>query len=358
LKTSLLVVLAFFVGVLCAEVLARQFFPEWAPRTGTITQFWQFDPKYGWSHIPNTTGRFASFGFDTQVTINSEGFRGRYVPKEKQPSKTRVLVLGDSYVWGFGVQDHETFAQEIERLCPQIETVNFGVSGYGTDQELLLFRDKGQAYHPDIVILVLSGNDYVDNARSKAHVYYYKPAFSLNDNHLVLINQPVPKMNALMRGLAQIAQRSYFLTQFNRSLEAISRNRSTSATSDAALPGSNVSVQPPRAYPRTTGEAITVRLLRELAAAVHAGGSRFVVVVTEDQGDGSHWLAEAVADSRISYVFLEEVFPPAEHERFHLPKDFHWNTSGHALVARAVTASLVDNKTFPAEACSAGKSGS
>ena len=358
MKASLLAMVSLLIAMLCAEVLARLCFPEWAPRTGIITQFWQFDSKYGWSHIPNTAGRFASFGFDTQVTINSEGFRGREVQRLKLPSKTRMLALGDSYVWGFGVNDHEIFTQEIERLCPQIETINLGVSGYGTDQELLLFLDKGSAYHPDIVTLVLAANDYMDNARAKAYVYYYKPMFSLDSDRLVLVNQPVPEMNALMRGSAQLAQRSYLLTQLNRSFEVMARNRSNSAASYATASASTLAVQRPRTYPRTTEEAITVRLLKELAATVHAGGSQFVVVVTEDQGDSGRWLAEAVADPRISYVFLDEVFSPTEYESLHLSKDFHWNASGHALVARAVTASLIANKTLPTEACTSSKSDS
>ena len=66
-------------GIL-AEGVARLFFPEWAPRTARVAKFWQFDEDLGWSHIPNSSGPFSSFGIETHVTINQAGFRGPLIP--------------------------------------------------------------------------------------------------------------------------------------------------------------------------------------------------------------------------------------------------------------------------------------
>lgn len=351
-KNLLLLAISLLVAALGGEWLARVFFPEWAPRTGTVTQFWQYDAKYGWSHVPSATGRFASFGFDTTVTTNSAGFRGREVGLQKEPSTTRVLVLGDSYVWGFGVQDDEVFTSRMERLCQRVEAVNFGVSGYSTDQQLLLFRDKGTAYGADVVVLVLAGNDYEDNARSKVYVYYHKPAFVLEGDRLVLINQPVPQSNVVLRTFAQVAQQSYVLTQLNRSIEALVRSAGSGPSAARSPSETKAAPAPARPYPRTAGQAITVRLVRELAAAVRSAGSQFVVVLTDGQGESARELARAVADPTITYVYLDDVFRPAEYERLHLPADFHWNSAGHALVAETVTRALVESKKVPADACS------
>ena len=160
LKNVAVLVISFVATAFTAEFAARVAFPEWAPRTGTVTQFWQYDPNYGWSHVPRAEGRFASYGFDTVVRINSQGFRGRDISPDKDPSKYRILVLGDSYVWGFGVQEDQVFTAQMEQLCSGIEAINFGVSGYSTDQELLLYQEKGIDYHPDMVILVVAGNDF------------------------------------------------------------------------------------------------------------------------------------------------------------------------------------------------------
>ncbi|MDL1859446.1 SGNH/GDSL hydrolase family protein [Betaproteobacteria bacterium PRO7] len=351
-KNLLLLAVSILVAALGSELVARWLFPEWAPRTGTVTQFWQYDAKYGWSHVPGASGRFASFGFDTTVTTNSIGFRGREVPLQKKPSTTRILVLGDSYVWGFGVQDDEVFTSKIERLCPRVEAVNFGVSGYSTDQELLLYRDKGAAYGADVVVLVLAGNDYEDNARSKVYVYYHKPAFVLDDDRLVPINQPVPRTNVVVRGFAWVAQQSYVLTQLNRSIESVVRALGSGSGSAKQQSGPKAEPAAPRPYPRTLGQAITVRLVREMAASVRAAGSGFVVVFTDGQGKTAREFAQSVADPAIAYVYLDDAFPPDEYARTHLPGDFHWNADGHALVARTVARSLIEFKKVPAEACS------
>ncbi|HXF47565.1 MAG TPA: SGNH/GDSL hydrolase family protein [Burkholderiaceae bacterium] len=288
------------------------------------------------------------------MTTNSAGFRGREIAQKKQLGATRVLVLGDSYVWGFGVQDDEVFTSRMESFCPGIEAVNFGVSGYSTDQELLLYRDKGAAYGPDVVVLVLAGNDYEDNARSKVYVYYHKPAFILDGDRLVLTNDPVPQSNVLLRTLAQIAQRSYVLTQMNRTIEAMARGASA-APKAAPTPGqATEALAATRPFPRTAGQAITVRLVRELATAVRSTGSQFVVVFTDGQGEVARELTRAVADPAIVYVYLDDVFREAESGDLHLPQDFHWNAAGHALVAQTVTRALVEHAKVPSNACPIG----
>lgn len=351
MKNFLLLAVSILVAAIGSEWVARWLFPEWAPRTGTITQFWQYDERYGWSHVPGVSGRFASFGFDTTVTTNSIGFRGKEIPLQKRPSSTRLLVLGDSYVWGFGVQDDEVFTRGIERLCPRVEAVNFGVSGYSTDQELLLYRDKGAAYGADTVVLVIAANDYEDNARSKLYVYYHKPVFVLDGDRLVLTNQPVPRANVVLRGFAWTAQRSYVLTQLNRTIESVARELGSGSDGVKQQSGAKAEAVAPRPYPRTKGQAITVRLVREIAASVRAAGSDFVVVFTEGQGKSARDFAQTVADPAIAYVYLDDAFRQDEYARTHLPGDFHWNAAGHALVAQAVVRSLIDLKKIPADAC-------
>lgn len=353
-KNILLLALSMIVAALGAEWAARLLFPEWAPRTGTLTQFWQYDARYGWSHVPKASGRFASYGFDTIVTTNSAGFRGREIAHEKDPEKKRVLVLGDSYVWGFGVEDDEVFTSRMERLCPGLEAVNFGVSGYSTDQELLLYRDKGSAYDPDVVVLVLAGNDYEDNARSKVYVYYHKPTFVLDGDRLVLINDPVPQSNLVLRALAQIAQSSYVLTQMNRIIEALARGASAAPGAKTAPEEKREASAQPRPFPHTAGQAMTVRLVRELASAVQAAGSQFVVVFTDGHGAMARKLANAVADPAIVYVYLDDAFREAGSGALHLPRDFHWNAAGHALVARTVLGALLEHAKLPPNVCPAG----
>ena len=73
-----------------------------------------------------------------------------------------------------------------------VEVLNAGVSGYSTDQELLLWRSEGVRYAPDGVVLVYVSNDPVNNVRRFAYGHP-KPLFLLQDEALVLSNVPVPE---------------------------------------------------------------------------------------------------------------------------------------------------------------------
>ncbi len=117
----------------------------------------------GWANAPSTTAVYGEPEFHFDVRHNALGFRGAEVPAAKPPAKLRVLVLGDSFTYGIGVADDETFSVRLEALDPRFEVLNTGVNGYGTAQELLLLRDQGLALRPDVVVVVFFWNDLANN---------------------------------------------------------------------------------------------------------------------------------------------------------------------------------------------------
>ena len=150
-----------------------------------------YDPLLGWKNIPNWQA--ATHG--KKLTINSKGLRGREQPYEKPLGVTRILVLGDSYIWGYGVADDEVFTEALAERLPkgsgQYEVLNGGVSGWGNDQEYLFLKDEGFKYSPDIVVTAFFiGNDPTNNRYSRQYGLD-KPVFL--DLHLKLGNVPVPK---------------------------------------------------------------------------------------------------------------------------------------------------------------------
>ncbi len=143
-----------FLAVVATESIARWAFPEWAPRSARLASFWQYDEKLGWKNAPGAIGRFSSYGFDTVVQINSQGFRGPERDYVRNGEVGRVLVLGDSMIFGFGVEYEEMFTTILERRLPNVEVINLGVSGYSTDQELLLYQSVRRKYGAAVVIVV------------------------------------------------------------------------------------------------------------------------------------------------------------------------------------------------------------
>ncbi len=148
------------------------------------------DDRLGWRNIPNWTG--TTFG--QPLSINSKGLRDREYSVAKPVGKRRILVLGDSYAWGYGVRNSQIFSEVLEdRLLPgkSWQVINTAVSGWGTDQQYLFLQDPGFDYEPDVVVVsFFFGNDFREI--SSSHQYELdKPVFI--DRELTLANVPVPR---------------------------------------------------------------------------------------------------------------------------------------------------------------------
>ena len=150
-----------------------------------------YDQFVGWRNIPNRR----SIANGRRFSINSKGLRGRELPYEKRAETTRILILGDSFAWGYGVADDEVFSEVLQDTLQGSDTkweiLNAAVSGWGTDQAYLFLVNEGFKYEPEIVVLACYVvNDPVNNSYSMQNGNY-KPVFLNTD--LELANVPVPK---------------------------------------------------------------------------------------------------------------------------------------------------------------------
>lgn len=111
----------------------------------------------------------------SQVRISSDGLRDREHQREKPANTIRIAVIGDSYAEALQVPMEAAFWKVLERELNRcgafdkkmVEVINFGVSGYGTAQELLTLQNRVWAWSPDIVVLAfLTGNDVVNNSKA------------------------------------------------------------------------------------------------------------------------------------------------------------------------------------------------
>jgi hypothetical protein len=125
------------------------------------------DPRLGWRNRAGVQTIFESPEFRVAVHINQLGMRGPAVPPRPAVGKRRVLFVGDSFVFGWGVEEDETFFAELARLRADLEPIAMGVAGYGTDQELVWLRDEGlRALAPQTVVACVYVNDLIDNVSS------------------------------------------------------------------------------------------------------------------------------------------------------------------------------------------------
>jgi hypothetical protein len=157
--------------------------------------FDEYHPTRGWALRPGLQ-ELRVFG-DRRLSSNSKGVRGRDEhTASKDPSRTRIVVLGDSFSFGEEVSDDETYASQLEARTPGAEVLNLGVHGYGHDQMLVYLREEGLSYRPDVVLLGFTEIDMTRNLL--AFRDYAKPRFELQAGRLELRGSPVPTPEAVL----------------------------------------------------------------------------------------------------------------------------------------------------------------
>ena len=115
------------------------------------------NPLIGHLHRPNREVKL----MNATVRINSDGFRDDEYPVEKG-QRWRIIFLGDSLTFGWGVEKEQSFEHLLERELDArepTEIINFGTGNYNTVQEVNLLLEKGLRYRPDQVVLFYFIND-------------------------------------------------------------------------------------------------------------------------------------------------------------------------------------------------------
>lgn len=114
------------------------------------------------------------------VGTNSQGWRNKACKVYKENNKIRIIGLGDSFMFGYGISQDETalsfLEKELNARFPQKvwEVINTAVPGYNTVMEVETLEKKALIYKPDIVIMENIGNDFdLPN-------FIYKPNDNLN----------------------------------------------------------------------------------------------------------------------------------------------------------------------------------
>ena len=351
------------LALLACEALLSVFHPQLFRRPDV----WQHDPELGWRHIPKAKGLLAKPEFEVEYSINSDGLRDRDYARNKAHGSRRVLLFGDSFAEGWGVDLSETVGKQLERLLraasPDVifEVINFGMAGYGTDQELLFFDRLGRHYDPDLVILLFYPNDLLNNS-SKMGIGTErgpKPYFTLGANgQLVLKGVPVRKSGFGSREsasgwdkVAKYLNENWHLYVLIRKLRAPTAPRDQIQAFYESLYGEDSSRGSEKMW------RLTARLLHNFRMRVGRAGADMLVVYVPSiiQIQDEDWKAKrelhslvgsfdlrkpnrliaAVAERyRISLLDLYPAFQKSATALYY--EESHWTPEGHRLAARAI----------------------
>lgn len=147
------------------------------------------DEKIGWGFKPNSESREITSDFDVVYSINSKGIRDKEISFEKLPEEFRIIALGESTVFGWGVNYGKRFSEIIEQILDNTEVINMGVGGFGMDQSFLQLERDGFKFNPDLVILFLF-DDFIERCKDVIRDWgEFKPRFVLNEDKVDLVLQ-------------------------------------------------------------------------------------------------------------------------------------------------------------------------
>ena len=129
------------------------------------------DSLVGWRVTPGIQN---DFGVPKSTYINQFGLRSPEFPLEKTDGEERILLLGDSTVYGVLVSDEDSFGGVLQQLLsannPAIRVMNAGCPGYSSWQALQILKNRLLALRPDVVIIATlwsdaQGSEAPDSAR-------------------------------------------------------------------------------------------------------------------------------------------------------------------------------------------------
>ena len=305
--------------------------------------------------IPAVVVRHTTREFDIWIKTNREGFRDREFPREKTPGVFRIMALGDSQTFGYGVDAKETYAKVLERLLNErarrrVEVINTGVPSTGTAHQLWQMEEKGWAHHPDLVALGFFHNDIADNIQQRIYrirdgrvVRVARPAAKAVPMHRVLSNT-LPEND--FRQITQIGPvkapsppfliRHSHLARFVRqSLANIRAARAEDLKKDW-VPARKQT----RVYLR--------ELLRQCAARKIPLAVVLIPSLQQDAERGKiRTLSEKYRDIMEGVLTADqvvEVWPAFERQGFRkmfFPRDMHLTAQGHRLIAEALAERLM-----------------
>lgn len=271
-------------------------------------------------------------------TINEDRCRGRRVMVSNEYTEPNVVVLGDSYAMGIGVNDGEEFPAVLDdRLGSEYNVINTGCAGWGLTQEIRRYYEFGQLYSPAVVVLQFSGNDPGDNIAYRAATV---------ENGRFAFHNAGGRGSWVARTLSQsrLVQHSQIYNLIKNTVVAF-RNARLAKAMGADDGGAGVKTETARPY-----ETYYNELLGLLAQDLQRRGVRLIMIDVCDQLATFPYIKAGVTDLRdrglIEYYptaeWLQDIRDPGS------PEGHRWGVEAHRRVGERL-ADIIRSNTAAAQ---------
>ncbi|MEE8557419.1 MAG: GDSL-type esterase/lipase family protein [Myxococcota bacterium] len=335
-------VVAGLVSVLVAlalcEGLLRLFGEAMLPRA----EAYLLDPDMGKRLRPGWTGT----EFGAPVQVNSHGLRNPEVSWEKPVGRFRILALGDSWTFGFRMEEPTSYPRQLERILNgppagrPVQVINAGVVGYSTAQEAAYLRVDGHRYRPDLVIVAFYPVNDTEDKLSRYARYQ-----NLRDIHPALLEIYTLPRRLRLRQFIKGARRALKFRLAQLRVSAASRVGIEDTSARRVLEADWTAPY----HPGDSGWELTRVALLEIGETVREIGADGLVVLLPDLGnlgryvDRYHPRVEplvrtAAVEAGLDWLDLLDRFAPyrGSEEVVRLGGYRHPSASGYRVIAEAV----------------------
>jgi len=199
-----------------AELGSMASLPAQGIDLAAVFAFWGHftpDPALHYRLRPNlsraTVNTFSELSLKRDIrwtlTSNARGYRGALRPYAKPAGVRRVVCLGDSSTYGWGVEADETYAVQLETMLSRSgerwEVINLGMPGYTSVQGALLI-DEALSYEPDVVTVSFGSNDGTQQGLSESEVLAVNRSFATRLSRILEVSR-------LYRGVRHVVYRAH-----------------------------------------------------------------------------------------------------------------------------------------------------
>lgn len=293
---------------------------------------------YGHRHQPNSTYPIRKNCFETTYQFNTLGFRDEN-PK-KNSSETRVLLLGDSFTEGLGVDEDQRFGDILEKKTG-IAHLNFGMADKGTTQAAVIYDSIASKYdHQAVIFSVFPINDFIDddpelgkNEESIRPCWVGKyPNYTLE---FIPEDAPAEKPKSIVK---------HFLKRYTYTYDAIyflKEQLKMKFITNETVPKSNYFNYSQEQLNRMKYSIQSIKILAKgKPILVLCIPSHLELLSDHNQQSSIELdLADFCKQNEVGFIGLRDYFQKASlnaAEEFYLSCDSHWNAGGHKFVANII----------------------
>jgi hypothetical protein len=346
LSRTALIVAGGFVAAVVMEIAIRAM----APQTLGPAIFERGPEGFG-ALKHNFEAHLVGPEYDIHVRLNSKGLRDIERGYAKPPGVGRLLVIGDSFTMGAGVELQQTYVKQLEAaLRPAgqprpYDVINAGVQNWGTGEQLVYLSREWLKYQPDAVLLAFQHTDLTDNIQHRV--------WELRGDQLTRVpfgpSEPTGSAVARVPGYRWLLNHSeaatYTRNAFFKWLYA--RDAARSRQELAQLSASVADGYQWR---------LSQHLLSEMHRRVAERGIPFFLVFAPSReeiqarrqrdataGEIEAFLMKSAADESVPFLTLVPVLAAAGPiDALYYPLDGHWTPAAHRIVAGAMAEFLND----------------